>query len=303
MENKNLPESSSECATGLALNGLSVNYHLWQPCNMRCTFCYATFLDVKQSILPKGHLPREQALEIVRRIAEAGAAKLTFAGGEPMLCPWLSDLIIEAKRLGLVTTMVTNGTRLSASWLERVAGNLDWVALSVDSVNPEVNVRLGRRVTGQDAPDLEWYLGRGGMLQDHDIKLKINTVVAYENREEDLSPLILGLRPQRWKILQAMPQEGQNSHHKGEFEVTVEQFDAFLLRHGHLSSCTTIVPEPVELIRGSYIMVDPAGRFFDNVAGGHFYSKPILEVGIGEALGEITFDYGTFLKRGGKYEF
>ncbi|HPF92214.1 MAG TPA: radical SAM protein, partial [Flavobacteriales bacterium] len=91
----------------------SVNFHLWQPCNMRCRFCYATFQDVKRSILPKGHLPRGQAIEVVRHLAAHGFQKITFAGGEPTLCPWLPDLIGTAKEAGMTTMIVTNGSRLS----------------------------------------------------------------------------------------------------------------------------------------------------------------------------------------------
>ncbi|MEO0472453.1 MAG: radical SAM protein, partial [Bacteroidota bacterium] len=65
----------------------SVNFHLWEPCNMRCGFCFATFQDVKRTILPKGHLPKEDALNVVQAIAKAGFEKITFAGGEPTLCP------------------------------------------------------------------------------------------------------------------------------------------------------------------------------------------------------------------------
>ena len=54
---------------GSPLAGRSVNFHLWQPCNMRCNFCFATFEDVKRTVLPKGHLPREAALEVVRLLA------------------------------------------------------------------------------------------------------------------------------------------------------------------------------------------------------------------------------------------
>ena len=42
----------------------------------------------------------------------------------------------------------------------------------------------------------------------------------------------------------------------------------------------TVVPEDNDLMTGSYVMVDPAGRFFDNAAGAHTYSRPILEVGV-----------------------
>ncbi|MBK9177852.1 MAG: radical SAM protein [Flavobacteriales bacterium] len=65
----------------------SVNFHLWQPCNMRCKFCYATFHDVKRSILPKGHLPKEQAIDVVRQLAAHGFQKINFAGGEPTPLP------------------------------------------------------------------------------------------------------------------------------------------------------------------------------------------------------------------------
>src|SRR3954471_20822790 len=74
----------------------SVNFHLWEPCNFRCKFCFATFQDVKKSILPKGHLPKDQAMQVVRRLAESGFEKITFAGGEPTLCPWIGDLIALA---------------------------------------------------------------------------------------------------------------------------------------------------------------------------------------------------------------
>ena len=77
----------------------SVNYHLWEPCNMRCKFCFATFQDVKQSILPKGHLPKEDALQLIKLFADFGFEKITFVGGEPTLCPWLPELIAYAKEL------------------------------------------------------------------------------------------------------------------------------------------------------------------------------------------------------------
>ena len=50
----------------------SVNFHLWKPCNMRCRFCFATFQDVGQDVLPNGHLPREGCLSVVEALASAG---------------------------------------------------------------------------------------------------------------------------------------------------------------------------------------------------------------------------------------
>jgi len=53
----------------------------------------------------------------------------------------------------------------------------------------------------------------------------------------------------------------------------------------------------------SYLMIDPAGRFYDNVGDRHTYSRPILEVGIAEALQGIRFDHDKFLDRDGFYDW
>jgi radical S-adenosyl methionine domain-containing protein 2 len=96
----------------------AVNYHLWEPCNMRCKFCFATFQDVKRTVLPKGHLSRHKSLDLISRLAEFGFEKKTFVGGEPTLCPWLGELIVKAKAMGMVTMLVTNGSNLSDAFLK-----------------------------------------------------------------------------------------------------------------------------------------------------------------------------------------
>ena len=128
----------------------SVNFHLWKPCNMKCKFCFATFQDVGQEVLPKGHLPREGCLSVVEALAGAGFDKINFAGGEPTLCPWLPDLIRRAKELALTTSIVTNGSRITPEWLDSVGNSLDWAAVSIDTVDPEKLESSGR--TTRDGP-------------------------------------------------------------------------------------------------------------------------------------------------------
>ena len=52
---------------------------------------------------------------------------------------------------------------------------------------------------------------------------------------------------------------------------------------------------------GSYVMIDPAGRFFDNVDGFHNYNRFILKVGVMEALRDISVVPERFVQRGGHY--
>lgn len=291
---------------GLSQKIPSVNYHLWEPCNMRCKFCFATFQDVKRDMkLPKGHLPEGKCLSIVDRVAEAGFEKINFAGGEPTLCSWLPNLIKRAKKRGMVTSIVTNGSKITDPWLDELDESLDWIALSIDTVDPEKLKRLGRALGGGKKPMAEKeYLDIIRAIKRREIRLKINTVVTSETWQEDLTGFIRSAKPERWKLLQALPVKGQNDAHIADFAIAPERFEEYVQRNRIVENDGIIVvPESNEMMTKSYVMIDPAGRFFDNAQGAHTYSHPILKVGIGEALKDVSVDLGRFLKRGGRYDW
>jgi len=285
------------------MHSFPVNFHLWQPCNMRCSFCFATFLDVKQSCLPNGHLPASEAVKVVEALCEAGAGKITFAGGEPTLCPWLPELLKVAKRYEVTTMVVTNGTCLEEPWLQRHGHLIDWIALSVDSLDALVNAKSGRKVPGCEAPDLAWYLEKTSVIKEAGIRFKVDTVVHRLNLEENLAPFISITQPERWKLFQVLPVKGQNDAKIDCLIISDAEFNAFQKRHKALLPNQVIVPESNDAMTGSYLMIDPAGRFYDNVGGRHTYSRPILEVGIAEALQGIRFDHDKFLDRDGFYDW
>lgn len=281
----------------------SVNFHLWEPCNMRCKFCFATFQDVKHSILPKGHMPKEQAIEVVSQLAEIGFEKITFAGGEPTLCPWLSELIKTAKNAGLTTMIVTNGSKLTDEFLEANKHHLDWIAVSIDSINPETNIEIGRAISGKIPLSIEYYKSIIDKIKQYGYGLKINTVVTNRNFSENLSDFIEYAEPKRWKVLQALPIQGQNDNKIDSLIVSNEQFLKFIDNHRKLESITNIIPESNYDMKGSYAMVDPAGRFYDNAKGKHNYSRPILEVGARIAIQQVNYDFNKFIERGGIYDW
>lgn len=283
----------------------AVNFHLWEPCNMRCRFCFATFQDVKQSVLPRGHLPREQSLDVVAQLADFGFDKITFAGGEPTLCPWLGDLVRLARARGLTTMLVTNGSRLlTEGWLDQHGADLDWVVLSIDSADPNTHERLGRSIAGRAgrAISADSYVALATALHERGIRLKINTVVTSENVHEDMSALLGVLRPERWKVLQVLPVAGQNDGRVDQLLIDEVTFRQYITRHRALEAAgICVVGEANEDMTGSYAMVDPAGRFFDNATGQHHYSQPILEVGAAAAWREIRFSPDRYRARGGIY--
>lgn len=281
----------------------SVNFHLWQPCNMRCGFCFASFKDVQQEILPKGHLNQEDCIRVVRSLGQASFEKINFAGGEPLLCPWLPELIQVAKGHGMTTSVVTNGTKITNRWLDEVERHLDWMAVSVDTVEPERLKRIGR-VTSAGPLTERALLETITAIKQRRIRLKINTVVTAETWDEDLGPFIALAQPERWKILQVLPVSDQNEAHFNRFAIDRSQFEAYVQRNLPVAAKgIVVVPEDNDLMRGSYAMIDPAGRFFDNVQGRHNYSRPILDVGVEEALHDVAIDRRLFLRRGGSYDW
>lgn len=281
----------------------AVNYHLWEPCNMRCKFCFATFQDVKNSILPKGHLPEKEAIHVVEALADYGFKKITFAGGEPTLCKWLPKLIRVAKSRGLTTMIVTNGTHLTEEFLIENKGQLDWIALSVDSLNSETNIESGRAITGKKALSRSEYISIADRIKKHGYGFKINSVIHAKNHDEDFNQFIQIVKPERWKVFQVLPIIGQNDDKIDDFKISDEQFNSFKTRHGKLEQITKIIYENNNAMKGSYAMVDPAGRFYDNAEGKHNYSDKINNVGVFNAIQQVNYSTDKFLNRGGVYNW
>jgi radical S-adenosyl methionine domain-containing protein 2 len=270
---------------------------------MRCKFCFATFKDVKKSILPEGHLPEKESIEVVRQLAEIGFEKITFAGGEPTLCRWLPKLIQTAKEAGMTTMIVTNGTNLTDKFLGENRAYLDWIALSVDSIVDATNLETGRAISGKRPLTFENYKEIVDRIKSFGYRIKINTVVSATNYQENLSDLIAYIAPERWKIFQVLPITGQNDKHIEDLSVSTQKFFDFVDRHSALESVTRIVPEANSDMKGSYAMVDPAGRFYDNAEGTHNYSLPILEIGARLAIQQVNYDFNKFVKRDGIYDW
>lgn len=284
-----------------AYSGLTVNYHLIKACNMACKFCFARYADLSLEGL-KSSIKRERDLKVVDEIGRAGVRKITFVGGEPTLCPWLDELIRRAKEWGLVTMIVTNGSRLTSEWLQCVSENLDWVALSIDSLQPPTNLRSGRNQRSGEAPGKEYYRNLVTMVRGAGLQLKINTTVSAYNHREFLGDFIEWASPARWKIFQVLPIRGQNDAFRDEYVISDTEFRNFLQRHRHTLEVVDSYPESNEAMTGSYAMIDPEGCFYDNVDGAHRRGEPVWKVGFERAFSSVRFDFDRFKDRGGLYE-
>lgn len=270
---------------------IAVNWHLYRPCNLKCRFCFATFRDVR------GRLPLDESLRLLAALRAAGTDKINFAGGEPTMHPEIGPLVAEARRLGFVVSIITNGFRLDRL-LERQASDLDWVGLSVDSADEAIQAALGRG----DGTHVEASLTLAARVRAAGIRLKLNTVVTALNWREDLRPFVRLFRPDRWKVFQVLPIEGQNDGAVDDLLISTEQFSAYVERHlGLAAEGLGPIAEDNDAMTASYLMVDPIGRFYGNSTGRHVYSEPILDVGVGRAAQQVGFDVERLVRRGGLY--
>jgi radical S-adenosyl methionine domain-containing protein 2 len=283
----------------------TINFHLWEACNMRCKFCFATFNDIKEHTSSKANLSKAQHLGIIKQIADYKVEKINFVGGEPTLCKWLPDLVANAKSQGLKTSIVSNGWNLrTKEQLSKYEGTLDWLGISIDSFNETTLKRIGRGHLGKIPISLSEYSQIFDNCRKMGIKTKVNSVILSDNHQELVAEGINLLLPLRWKALQIMEVLGQNDQNYNEIKITRMQYNDFIRKNKEiLNPITELVLEDDDLIRGSYYMIDPLGRFFDSTKGFHSYSKPILDIGLVKAINQVSFSERKFLERGGSYEF
>jgi radical S-adenosyl methionine domain-containing protein 2 len=283
---------------------LAVNWHFWPWCNYGCKFCFANFSDIPR----KDRLSREEAMLIPPLLAKSGATKITFVGGEPTLCPYLGDLLEVSKNTGLTTCIVSNGTGLTKDFLDSYAPFIDWVGISIDASSDLIHTKIGRGLKSNLANNQSNHLSNAIAVwkrcQDYGIQMKLNTVVCKDNLDDDMLSLVLGLRPDRWKIFEVLPVEGQNDGTVDDLLLGEGEFKSWVDRHSIIQKAgITFVPESNELMRGSYAMLDALGRFYSNMDGGHVYGLGILEVGVETAWSMNNFSNDKFIERGGVYSW
>jgi radical S-adenosyl methionine domain-containing protein 2 len=264
-------------------------------CNYRCKFCFAKY-NVNNQLCDD----LDKSKKLIRILKAHGTEKITFTGGEPLLCKNLGEIIKFAKGLEITTCIVTNGYYLTEplglEFLENYGRFVDWIGISIDSQYEEVEKAVGRgfgdhvrRV--KSAVDL--------IRNNHPhVKLKINTVVFKYNWKEDMHGLIEELKPDRWKVFQVKLIENVNDE-AFNLGITKDLFMDFVKRHENLNP----IWEDNDLMTDSYIMIDPQGRFFNDNDCLNNPRKSILEVGVRKAFDGIRFNYKKFLKRGGYYRW
>ncbi|WP_298236625.1 viperin family antiviral radical SAM protein [uncultured Azohydromonas sp.] len=310
MDIPTLRDQRTAVAAPITVDELVVNWHVTEACNYRCGYCYAAWQreDGRRDVVRDEQATRElvsalwagfhpgNTANALSRTLRWSHVRLSIAGGEPMLYPQqVLDIARQARELGMRVSLITNGSRLpEGEALEALARQLDVLGLSLDSFSTAHNLRIGRadsRDRTLSLADMATRLRRARAANPR-LQVKINTVVSAVNAGEDLVRALDLLRPDRWKVLRMLPVVNSN------LAVDDEAFASFVARHaGRVAGMS--VEDNTDML-GSYVMVDPQGRFFQNgtgTQGSYFYSQPITRDTVHRAFASVPFLAERFAAR------
>lgn len=115
----------------------TVHLHPLDRCNLACSHCYSVSSPLKQTILPL-----EPLLSALPHLRAEGYEVLSLSGGEPLLYPWLGELLSAAKAEGFRTAAISNGFRVQPRHRALVEA-LDRIAISFDGLEARHNAMRG----------------------------------------------------------------------------------------------------------------------------------------------------------------
>lgn len=135
---------------------------------------------------PKRMIPHAKVEELLRDFKELGVKAVQFTGGgEPTVHPQHMQIFAYAQRLGLETSLVTNGVLLRDGW-EDIYPNMKWIRVSVDAGSPSTYAKVRRTKPEQYETALAHISAISTMLKakNSDCVLGAGYVVTPENWQE-----------------------------------------------------------------------------------------------------------------------
>ena len=271
----------------------SINLHICGVCNYRCGFCFTRNLE-------RSTLPPDEWESILELFEKEGVMKITIVGGEPTMHPQFIELCELAKSKGFIVSVVTNGSLIDSKLIKNMKGVVDWIGLSVDSPDNEVEKAVGRQCQGVN--HIENIIKVADTAHENGIKVKLNITVIRQSYRQDFSELIRRVNPERVKAFQVLRVEGENEDSYDEYSITKEEWEYFVGNHKDimLQNRTKMVFEGGDDMIDSYVMLDPRGEFIMNSGNRQSYASfdEVMAKGLAAAV-----DVGKYHRRGAVYNY
>ena len=147
---------------------------LLNACNLKCEYC-------RCPDMPTALMTTAQWVETLGNLARVGTLRIKFQGGEPTLRKDFREITAEARRVGLVTAVVTNGTMIAKE--PALLDHLDEVVVSLDALSEATHDRY--RGSGSHAAALKALADAAA----RGAKVYVNMVVHRDSLDE-LEPML-----------------------------------------------------------------------------------------------------------------
>lgn len=145
--------------------------------------------------------------------------EINIAGGEPTLAPYLVKMLKYCKQYNLKTSIITNGLILSQKkdLLDNIIQHVDCIGISVDSLNNDINTKIGR-ISNGEILNLIDIKNIYHCAKEHNKIFKINTVVSKLNLNDVSIYKMSNLKIDRFKLLK---------NNEGEYAISDDEFSSY----------------------------------------------------------------------------
>ncbi len=269
-----------------------INFHITDACNYSCRYCFA---DFKMKDLPFSDAKNViDAIDTYFRENEIENGRINIAGGEPLMYRRLDDIIDYIAEKNIKVSIITNGAKLTEERIASWAGKVAMIGISVDSVTPEADIRIGRCDSRNACNSLEHLTRMAEAIHNAGIKLKINTVVSKANLGEDMLSVYKALKPDRLKLIYIHVVHNVNEWPETMNLIpTVGEYNAFVDKNRYEENCELVLERPMEM-QNSYFMINPHGEVYINAFGlEKKYGNSIYEP-LSEIFSRLPFDKAKF---------
>lgn len=147
-------------------------------CNLTCAHCRR--LESDETAFRD--LSTAHARSLIEQLADLGRVQnmmpiLVFSGGEPLCRGDLFELVGQAKSLGIIPALATNGTLIDATVAQLIKDSeIARVAVSLDGATAEVHDKM-RQLEGSFERAVEGI----GYLRDKNVPFQVNTTLTRHN--------------------------------------------------------------------------------------------------------------------------
>jgi len=123
----NLLKSTLEDIPPRVLNGSIAIWNFTNRCNLSCLHCYS-----KADLEAVDTLSTKKIMETLPKLKEGGVKFIIFSGGEPLTRRDIFDIAKEARELGIITYLSTNGLYINGSNAKKILDTFNYVGISID---------------------------------------------------------------------------------------------------------------------------------------------------------------------------